>query len=162
MKNSNKNDVNNAGVHQDYEIWVLLNRARRIISRSLQLELSQYNLPPEYGSVLYILISKGGSATLQEIADIKLMQYNSVTTEINKMLGTGLIKKEKPDKRRRYIVTITDEGREAFGRISMKSLEMVFGVLSSEERKQLDASLKKIVIRGRKMLGLDYIPPFLI
>lgn len=162
MKNMNNEEISNTDVNQDYEIWVLLNRARRIISRSFRLELSQYNLVPEHTSVLYILISKGGSATLQEIADIKLMQYNSVTTEINKMLDTGFIKKEKLDNRRKYIITITDAGREAFGRINMKSLEMVFGVLSSEEKTQLDASLKKIVLRGRKMLGLDYIPPFLI
>lgn len=162
MKNGNNEDISNKDINQDYEIWVLLNRARRIISRSFKLEISQYHVVPEFTSVLYILISKGGSATLQEIADIKLMQYNSVTTEINRMLDTGFIKKEKLDQGRKYIITITDAGREAFESIPMKSLKMMFDVLSSEEREHLDSSLKKVVIHGRKMLGLDYIPPFLI
>jgi DNA-binding MarR family transcriptional regulator len=145
----------------DFNIWVLLDRANYVISRSRDLELAQFDLTQEQASILKILIDKGGSATNDELIQSTMRQSLSVNFLIARMTKRGLVKKENSSKKNKYLVSITSYGKEIYKEVTYNSLIIGFSDLSKEEKKNMDLYLNKIVSRGRNMLGLDFKFPFL-
>ena len=146
---------------QDFQLYVLLDRARSIISRSRELELAQYGLSPEQAAVLHVLQSMGGSATIAELANTLVRQYNTATTIVNRMANLGLVRKIKPQESKKFTVTITEQAQNIYENVSFNSLEMVFSCLDSEQKKQLVINLEELIKKGRDILGIDFKPPFL-
>lgn len=146
----------------DFELWVLLDHARSVLSRSRELELAQYGLTTEQAGVLHTLLNKGGSATNSEIAGTVVRAYNSVTTLVNRMEKLGLVAKDKSPQDRKYLVTVTDKGRGIYEKVTRNSIRMSFSDLSAEDKQKFLAYLTHIIKKSRDMLGMDKKLPFLM
>lgn len=145
----------------DFELWKSLDHVHSAISRSRELEMKQHGITPEQAGVLRTLIEKGGFTTNAEIADVMVRQYNSITTLVNRMEKSGLVKKEKINNDRRFIVSITPKGRSICEKITINSVHMAFSGLSLEEKQKLASYLENIMEKSRSMLLLDRKLPFL-
>jgi DNA-binding MarR family transcriptional regulator len=144
-----------------FDLWVLMDHVRSTISRSREMELAVYGLTPEQGAVLDTLLENNGSATITEIAESVVRKYNSVSTLVSRMVKAGLVKKKKAPDGKKFNVSITDRGRTLYQKIPRHSIEMAFSDLTAEERRMLDQLLNKLLERNRKLLGMDFKPPFL-
>jgi DNA-binding MarR family transcriptional regulator len=144
-----------------FDLWVLMDRARLTIKRTSRLEVASYGLTAEQAGILDTLLRGGGSASIAEIVDATARQYNSVTTLVNRMAKTGLVRKKRNSKNGKYLVSITDKGKSMYGKLTRNAIEMAFSDLSVEEKQALFVILKKLLIKGRKMLGMDFKFPFL-
>jgi DNA-binding MarR family transcriptional regulator len=158
IEKSKDNQQNNDG---DFGLWKLLNHAERVVARSRELELAQYGLTREQASVLDELMMSGGSATNADLTDATMRQHHSVTSLVNRMAERGLVRKKKTSSKNKYLVSITEQGRIIYGQITRNSIEMAFSEFPAEDKLKLAEYLNKLVIKGRKMLGFDYKPPFL-
>ena len=145
----------------DAYLWGLLDHAKSLVARSRELELSQYGITVEQMSIFHALFVNKGSATIDEIASFIVRQHNSVSTLVNRMSASGLVKKEKQDGDRKYRVIITEKAREIVNAIPRKSIEMIFADLTLKEKKQLATCLEKLIITGHDVLGHNFNLPFL-
>jgi DNA-binding MarR family transcriptional regulator len=68
-----------ATVMTDGELWFLLANTWFMISRLLELELSQFSITLEQSTILKTLHDKGGSTTARELEEITLRQQQSST-----------------------------------------------------------------------------------
>jgi DNA-binding MarR family transcriptional regulator len=143
------------------ELYPLFNNTSFIISRARELELANFDLTLEQGVLLHTLIKLGGSATLSEIATSTVRQYHSVSTLVNRMARSGLVKKVKYSDKKKFQVSITDKGQNTYGRATCNSLDMIFSVLSRKDQKAFAKYLQLLSTRARDVLGLDYKRPFL-
>jgi DNA-binding MarR family transcriptional regulator len=164
MASSNQtlnNRLAEATADVDLELWKLLDHAHSGVSRARELELGQYGLTLEQAGLLRTLMEKGGSATNSEIADSYMRQYNSVTTLVNRMEKSGLVKKEKSPADKRFIVSITDKGLNLYNKVTLNSIRMAFLELSSSEKQELAKYLAQVTVKARQMLMMDQKLPFL-
>ena len=145
----------------NFELWVLLDHVRSIISRSREMELAVYGLTPEQAAVLDTLLKSNGSATIVEIAESIIRKYNSVSTLVSRMAKIGLVKKKKTSDGKKFIVSITEKGRTTYEKVPRNSIEMAFSELTKEENRMLVQLLNKLLERNRTLLGMDFKPPFL-
>jgi DNA-binding MarR family transcriptional regulator len=145
----------------DAYLWGLLDHAKSLIARSRELELSQYGITIEQMSILHSLFVNKGSATIDEIASFIVRQHNSVSTLVNRMSASGLVKKEKQDGNRKYRVIITEKARKIANTIPRKSIEMIFADLTLKEKEQLATCLEKLISTGHDVLGHNFNLPFL-
>jgi DNA-binding MarR family transcriptional regulator len=100
--------------------------------------------------------------TLDELANWTLKEFNSVSTLINRMEKSDLVKKIKKDGDLKTYVVLTEKGSNLYHKqVTESSIHRIFGNLSDEEKSQLDSILLKIRSKTRDLLGLDYRPPFL-
>jgi DNA-binding MarR family transcriptional regulator len=143
------------------EIYPLFNNTGFIISRARELELANFGLTLEQGVLLHTLIKLGGSATLNEIATSTVRQYHSVSTLVNRMSRSGLVKKVKYSDKKKFQVSITDKGLNTYGKATCNSLDMIFSVLPRKDQKTFARYLQLLSTRAREVLGLDYKHPFL-
>lgn len=145
----------------NFDLWVLMDRTRSTINRSCELELAVYDMTPEQAGILDTLVRLGGSASVAEIAETTMRQFNSVTTLVNRMVLSGLIEKHRSSNGKKYIISITSKGMTTHKNITSKAIEIAFSCLSTEERHAMFLSLRKLMDMGRKMLGMDFKLPFL-
>jgi len=145
----------------DAYLWGLLDHAKSLVARARELELSEYGITIEQMSILHALLINKGSATLDEIASIIVRQHNSVSTLVNRMAESGLVKKEKQNNDRKYRVIITEKARNIANSIPRKSIEMIFVDLSLMEKEQLATCLEKLINTGHDVLGHNNTLPFL-
>ncbi len=110
--------------------------------------------------MLHILVNKGGSTTLKEIARMELVQHNAVSTLVRRMERVGLVERKRRRGTSEYEVRITEKGQTLAETVPKTSIELVFGALSVEEKEVLVACLEKLDQKARHVLGLDYTPPF--
>jgi len=146
----------------DLELWMLFNRTRNSIYRLRELELAQFGLTVEQSAILYFLITRGGSATAKTIEDLTMRQHNSISTIINRMIKTDLVAKKKSPDNKRFEILITKHGEELHKKVPVYSLEMVFSSLKVNDRERLHSYLNILLEKARDLLGLSFIPPFLI
>lgn len=144
----------------DMGLYILLDHARCIIARSRELELGRVGLTPEQTAILFSLISKGGSATTEEIADSTLRQYNATSTLVNRMTKLGLVKKTKIPNSKPFTVSITEKGQSLYSNTSFNSIKVAFVDLTEDDKQKLAAYLQILIDRGRKNLLLDQKLPF--
>jgi DNA-binding MarR family transcriptional regulator len=145
----------------DFDMWVLMDNAHFAVARARFLEIAQYELTKEQAQVLYVLQNSGGSATQAQIADFTMRQHHSVSTLVNRMSKDGLVEKEKYPNGKGFRINITKKGSEKYQKVTKDSVKMIFSSLSPDERQQLARHLKQLYKTARKLLGLDYKPPFL-
>jgi len=155
VKTENLFDNDSGGRMTSYELWKRFDSAGFTVSRLRELELAQFELTLEQSLMLTIIDHCGGSTTTKEIENLTLRQHNSVSTLINRMSKTGLIKKERFGSDRRYRVTMTDEGRKLFDTVEMVSIEMAFSCLSQEEKQYFYKYLASLHREARLLLGID-------
>ena len=145
----------------DAYLWGLLQHSSALIFRARELELAQYKITMEQMSILHALMISDGSATLDEIATILVRQHNSVSTIVNRMVKSGLVKKEKRPGQKKYRVVITEKAQGIVKAIPRKSIEMFFKNLSLKEKQQLATCLEELITTGHEILGHNRNLPFL-
>ena len=143
------------------DLMIRLERARSILARMLALELDHRSVTPEQASVLSILLSRGGTSTCDEIADIAIRQYRSIASMVNRMSKIGLVKKTRATNQNRYDISITEEGKRVLEDMPLNAPSMFFSVLLPDEREELSGLLQKVTDHGRELLGMNYVFPFL-
>ena len=112
--------------------------------------------------VLTMLSRENRPVTINELANWTLKEFNSVSTLINRMERKGLIKKVKKTGDLKTYVTLTEKGSNLYHKqVTERSIRLIFEKLTSEEKKQLELTLKKLRDTTRDLLGMDYRPPFL-
>ena len=153
--NPNDNLVN------DYSIWGLFADTMEYIAKARTMELTRFGLTREQSHVLRILYEAGGPLTINKIAAYVLRKHNSVSTIIKRMEKNHLVDRVKVPNDKQYEITITEKGRDLFLKMPTNSISMAFSALSDEEKRLMVVFLRKLDNKVRKMLGLDYTPPFL-
>ena len=137
----------------DYELWSSLDATGFAISRLRELELAQFGLTLEQSLILTIIRHLGGSATTGEIENLTFRQHHSISTLINRMVGAGLVRKEKSPGEKRHRVLMTPEGERIFDQVPLTSLEMVFSTLTEGEKAGFNHCLVSLHTRARELLS---------
>ena len=146
----------------DVNLYILLDQTDGIVTSAVELEIKHLKMTQPQVRVLTMLSRQDKPATLEELANWTLKEFNSVSTLINRMEKKGLVKKTKTNGDLKTYVTLTEKGGELYHKhVTERSIHLIFDKLSSEEKKQLDSTLKKIRDTTRDLLGLDFKPPFL-
>jgi DNA-binding MarR family transcriptional regulator len=146
----------------EYTIWMLLNLTRNCTYRIRELELAQLGLTVEQSAVLQILARRGGSATAKTIGDITMRQPHSISTLINRMVKMHLLAKKKNPDSKRFEILVTKHGEDLLKKISVHSMEMLFSCLREGDRERLWSYLNILLEKARDLLGLSFVPPFLV
>jgi DNA-binding MarR family transcriptional regulator len=147
---------------QDINLYILLDQVDSIITTAVELELKHLRISQPQARVLTMLSREGEPATIEELSNWTLKEFNSVSTLINRMEKKDLIKKTKKPGDLKTYVTLTEKGSELYHRrVTERSIHLIFEKLSSEEKSALNSMLKKLRDITRDLLGLDYRPPFL-
>jgi DNA-binding MarR family transcriptional regulator len=101
-------------------------------------------------------------ATLEELANWTLKEFNSVSTLINRMEKKGLVKKSKQPGDLKTYISLTEKGSDLYHKkVTERSIHLILEKLTAQEKTQLESILKKIRDTTRDLLGLDFRPPFL-
>lgn len=146
----------------EVNLYILLDQTDGIVTSAIELEIKHLKMTQPQVRVLTMLSRQDKPATLEELANWTLKEFNSVSTLINRMEKKGLVKKIKINGDLKTYVTLTEKGSELYHKqVTERSIHLIFEKLSSEEKKQLDSTLKKIRDTTRDLLGLDFKPPFL-
>ena len=141
----------------DHDLWMLLTHTRYAIYRSREKELHRYGVSPEQVGVLFIVQALGNRATPSVISRFILRQPHTVSALIERMTEKGLVQKMHDlDKRNLVRVSLTDKGQKVYEYSTKRGpIHRIMGVLSDEERLQLQTLLGKLHTQARKEIGLD-------
>ncbi len=145
----------------DDDLWCLLIRTWFAIYRLRELELAQFDLTLEQASVLALIQACGGSTTAKELEDSTLRQQHSISTLIKRMHNRGLVKKKRRPNERRHRISLSEDGKNLLGRLTIASIEMVFSSLTADEKLRFTRVICSLYNRARDLLGVPYKPPFL-
>ena len=145
----------------DAYLWGLLEHSASLISRVRELELVHSGITMEQMSILYALLNCGGSATIDELAAIIVRQHNTVSTIVNRMAKSDLVKKVKRPQHKKYMVHITEKARAIADTTPRDSIETIFSNLSLKEKEELATCAEKLISKGHDVLGYDFNLPFL-
>jgi DNA-binding MarR family transcriptional regulator len=159
-KNHNEYDDNNNPT--DFELWMVFNRTRNSVYRLRELELAQFDLTVEQSAILYLLISRGGSATAKTIEYLTLRQHHSISTLINRMINMHLVTRKKSLGSKKFEILITEHGEDLYNKLPGRSIEMVFSPIKVKDRERFHAYLNTLLEKARELLGLSFAPPFLL
>jgi DNA-binding MarR family transcriptional regulator len=148
---------------QDYNLWILLTRARNLVFRARELELQRYGLTPEQAIILHILHKSPEKLTPAEVARLILRRPHTVSAMLDRMEEKGLIEKTTDPARKNMLrIEITHKGEEAY-RLTTKRgpIHRIMSTLETEQRDQLSHGLNSIITRTSDELGInkDNLPP---
>jgi DNA-binding MarR family transcriptional regulator len=146
--------------NDDMDLYKALRHADFGITRLRELELAKFGLTPEQASILNTLQSTNGAATISDIVDSTMRQYNTITTMVNRMAELGLVEKQKNSTDKKFIVSITYKGKSIFKKLTYISINMAFSDLSKADKKKLLTYLQILTDKARNVLGLDHKLPF--
>ena len=142
---------------KDFDLWLLLTRARYAVYRTRELELLRYNLTPEQAQVLFVVHSLKENASPAAIARATFLKSHTISAILDRMEKKDLIKKGRDPKHKNQIrVSLTDKGLEAY-RLSAKRgpIHRIINNLNNEEREQLNRILDKMLYAAGEELGLN-------
>jgi DNA-binding MarR family transcriptional regulator len=146
----------------EVNLYILLDQTDSIVTSAVELEIKHLKMTQPQVRVQTMLSRQDKPATLEELANWTLKEFNSVSTLINRMEKKGLVKKTKINGDLKTYISLTEKGSELYHiQVTERSIHLIFNQLSSQEKKQLDSILKKVRDTTRDLLGLDYRPPFL-
>ena len=163
MSNSgNKNMSQIANTDEDHILWLLLRQANTAIFRARHKELNKYDLTPMEAGVLFILMTSGNEATPAEVSRRLFREHHTVGALLSRMEKRGLITRIKDSIRKNiWKVSVTKKGDNAYRQSSVReSIHNVFSMLSDEEHKQLESSLRKLRDHALKQLASQPTIPF--
>jgi DNA-binding MarR family transcriptional regulator len=143
-------------------LHALLDRTRETIFKAVELELSQCGVSAPQVKIMHALAQGNGGITLSELANGTVRELNSISTLIARMQKKGLVKKVKKPGDDKTYVTLTEKGKDIYNNtITERSIYLIYDALSDEEKREFAALLKKLQMKARALLGLDYKPPFM-
>jgi len=146
----------------EINLLIILDQAHSIVSSAVELELKHLRLSQPQVRILNMLSRENRPVTIDELVNWTLKEFNSVSTLINRMEKNGLVKKYKKKGELKNYITLTEKGDILYNKkVTERSIHLIFGKLSVEEKNQLYDILKKVRDTTRNLLGLDFKPPFL-
>jgi DNA-binding MarR family transcriptional regulator len=143
-----------------FHLWGVLVRANFSISRSRFHEIAEVGLTPEKAKILHIIQISGESISQNKISGITMRRQHSVSDLVNRMVREGLVKKTKHLEDRVYTIKMSKKGKDKYHKLQKNTLDIIFSVLTREERQNLHLVLNKLLEKSRGLLGLDYTSPF--
>jgi DNA-binding MarR family transcriptional regulator len=165
IKQSSKGSVGNTINKKDdprINLFILLEQTRDIVVHAVKLELNHYRTSVPQVKLLVMLSRENRELTFNELSNWALRELNSVSNLINKLEKRGLVKKLKKKGDEKTYIALTEKGSRFYDEeVTERSIHLIFDSLSQEEKKQLEALLKKVRDTTRDLLGIDYKPPFL-
>jgi DNA-binding MarR family transcriptional regulator len=158
IENIRKSKINDPEIN----LYILLDQTDCIVTNAVELEIKHLRMTQPQVRVLTMLSRENKPVTLEELANWTLKEFNSVSTLVNRMEKKGLVKKIKKEGDLKAYIALTDKGSNLFlNQVTERSIHLIFGKLSDQEKNQFDTILRKIRDTTRDLLGLDYRPPFL-
>jgi DNA-binding MarR family transcriptional regulator len=146
----------------EINLLIILDQAHSIVSSAVELELKHLRLSQPQVRILNMLSRENRPVTIDELVNWTLKEFNSVSTLINRMEQNGLVKKYKKKGELKNYISLTEKGDILYNKkVTERSIHLIFGELSVEEKNQLYDILKKVRDTTRNLLGLDFKPPFL-
>jgi DNA-binding MarR family transcriptional regulator len=147
---------------EDYDLWILLTRARNLVFRARELELLRYGLTPEQALILCIIHNSEEKLTPARIARLILRKPHTMSAMIERMEEKGLLVKNTDPKRKNMIrIGITEKGKQAYEITSKRGpIHRIMGALSENERDDLRKTLGTIINKSVDELGMgrDNLP----
>jgi DNA-binding MarR family transcriptional regulator len=161
-----KNDIDKIRTQKkndpDINLYILLDQVDSIVTNAVELELKHLRLTQPQARVLTMLSRENRPATIDELANWTLKEFNSVSTLVNRMEKKGLIKKAKTPGDQKTHITLTEKGADLYHKkVTERSIHLIMENLTPQEKKQLESILKKMRDITRDLLGMDFRPPFL-
>jgi DNA-binding MarR family transcriptional regulator len=146
----------------DINLLIMFDQSSSVITTAIELELKHLRITPPQVRILNMLSRENKPVTIEELANWTFKEFNSVSTLINRMEKRGLIKKIKKNEDLKTYIVPTEKGSILYHKkVTERSIHLIFGKLSDEEKKQLYDILKKVRDTTSNFLGLDFKPPFL-
>ena len=142
-------------------LWTLLDQTVFAITRLRELELAQFGLTLPQSSILHGIVEHGGAWTLQGLEKNRMRQHHSISTLVNRMVKIGLVEKARAPSGKRYLITISREGKRIFDRQTVASLTLSFSGLSAAEKVKLASCLVVMLEKARFLLGMSETTPLL-
>jgi DNA-binding MarR family transcriptional regulator len=166
MTKANQNETEKIRVSkkndQEINLYVLLDQADSIVTNAVELELKHLRVTQPQVRILTMLSRQNKPATLEDLSNWTLKEFNSVSTLINRMEKKDLVKKIKINGELKTYITLTEKGNNLYHYgVTERSIHLIFDKLSREERKNLEDLLIKVQDVTRELLGLNYKPPFM-
>jgi len=139
---------------EEFNLWLLLRKARLLIYKAREKELSQYGITPEQAGVLYIVQATGEKVTPAEIARLTIREPHTVSGLISRMEKAGLVRKVKDLDRKNLVrVALTNKGRQAYKQSTKREpIHLIMSCLSKEESQQLKLYLEKLQDKALEVL----------
>jgi DNA-binding MarR family transcriptional regulator len=164
--NTEQNELENIRIAKkddpEINLYALLDQTDSIVTAAVELEVKHLRVTQPQVRILTLLSRENTPVNLEELAHWTLKEFNSVSTLINRMEKKGLVKKIKKEGELKTYVVLTEKGNDLFlKQVTERSIHLIIGKLSDDEKKQLEAILKKVRDTTHDLLGLDYRPPFL-
>ena len=129
------------------QLWIVFARSHRAISAFVERSVTDLGLCLSDFQLLETLLHKG-PLTISDIRAKILLASGSMTAAVDRLEKRGLVvRKTTTLDRRARLIKLTPAGRQAIAGVFRKhaqDLEHVMSVLSSGEKEQIYASLKKV------------------
>ena len=141
-----------------YKLWVLLQQARDLILKARTRQLTQAGISVIEAATLFVLANADGTVTPAEMSRWLLREIHSTSTLLQRMEEKGLITKTKNLHYKHLIrLTLTEKGWLAYEQTMHRdTIHRILSSLSESERKQLDASLRKLRAVAANHLGIKH------
>jgi len=142
-------------IDPEFQLWRILDHTRFMIARAREKELARFGLTPEQSHVLDILVSQGGSVTINDIVAVTQRQHHSISTLVSRMVRQGLVTKKKdPDDLRKWVVSITPGGERVFRDLTRDAIHRIISCLPETSRATFKQDLLCLLKRAYEVLGL--------
>lgn len=137
-------------------LWLLLARTRSALFKARQGRFGQ-NIRPSQAAALIVIWAYNGRATPALLSRYLFLEHHSVSELITRMIGKGLVTKNKDEKRKNVVrVTITEKGREVcHNAMQSDYVRQLISALSQEKRAQLQSCLQILLGNALKELDVD-------
>jgi DNA-binding MarR family transcriptional regulator len=131
---------------------LLLGRARHLMYKARQKELTPYCITHQQANLLFILFNLCHKATLTELAKYSYRGTKNVSMQMIRMEKDGLVKKVRETPKSALLsFELTEKGVSTYKNCyKMRSVKAIMSVLSEEERQQLISTLNKIINKAEK------------
>ena len=132
-------------LHEEYEFFILMNQVMEGMVKARVTELRPFGISPIQSGVLYVLKEAKRSLAPIKLARQLLRDPGSIHQLLDRMENNGLIRRIRDSEKKRSVqVEMTKQGEEIHRSQKNEVLPRILGRLSTEERKQLWAILKKL------------------
>jgi len=146
-------------LHEEYEFFILMNQVMEGMLKARVNELRPFGISPIQSGVLYVLKEAKQSLAPIKLARQLLRDPGSIHQLLDRMENNGLIRRRRSAQKKRDVqVEITKKGEEIHRSQKNEVLPRILGRLSTEERRKLWTTLKKL--REATYAELSFRPLF--
>ncbi len=135
--------------------WLVMMKAMRALKRYAAAGIEETGLGLSDFGVLEVLLHRG-SLPVNTIGPLVDLTPGSISIAIDRLVAKGLVSRvESAEDRRVRIVALTPRGKDLIASAFRKhsgQMRNVFSELSAEERRDLEAALKKVGKRALAMM----------